>query len=131
VILVDSSAWIDFLAARETAWTRAISTAVTRLDTIVTGDLILAEVLQGMRHDRDVVAARKVFARFPTVDLCGPAIAEKAAANYRALRKRGITIRGTIDVVIATWCIENGAAIIHNDRDMAAMEAHLGLRAYA
>lgn len=63
-------------------------------------------------------------------NLCGFAIAEAAAANYRLLRSRGITVRGTIDVVIATWCVENDAAIIHNDRDLAAMEGLLGLRAY-
>lgn len=69
--------------------------------------------------------------RFEIVTLCGPDVAIRAAANYRLRRSRGITVRGTIDVIIATWCIENDVAIIHNARDMRIMEEQLGLRAYA
>lgn len=74
---------------------------------------------------------RSALKRFRSVSLLGPNIAVRAAANYRLLRSRGITVRGTIDVIIATWCIENDVAIIHNDRDMRIMEEQLGLRAYA
>lgn len=130
MILVDSSAWIDFLADRDTDWTRAIVGASERLKTIVLGDLVLVEVLQGFKHDRDVDAAWHVLRRYPVVELGGPVIARRAADNYRTLRRRGFTIRGTIDVVIATWCIANRAVLIHNDRDMGVMEAELGLRAF-
>ena len=98
---------------------------------MVVGDLVLAEVLQGLREEKRFDAARRLLGKFEAVSLCGPAIAVRAAANYRLLRSRGITVRGTIDVIIATWCIENDASIIHNDRDMRIMEEQLGLRAYA
>lgn len=129
MILVDTSAWIDFLNDAETPWTLAVARAA-RSGRIVIGDLVLVEVLQGVRNDRRLHSIRKSLARFPIVSLCGPFHAEQAAANYRLLRRKGITVRGTIDVIIATWCIANDAEIIHNDRDLAVMERELGLVAY-
>ncbi|KAB0680679.1 type II toxin-antitoxin system VapC family toxin [Aureimonas leprariae] len=129
MILVDSSAWIDFLASRETPWTDAVADA-TRDGEVVVGDLVLAEVLQGFRIEHELTNARRVLRMFPQRTLCDPSIAEDAAANFRLLRRRGLTIRGTIDVIIATWCLRNDASIIHNDRDLAVMERELGLVSY-
>lgn len=126
MILVDTSVWIEYL-------TRPYSEASQRMDDlfgrqeIVLGDLIMTEVLQGTREGRELRLVEAALATFRIVDLCGAAIAAKAAANYRFLRRRGITIRGTIDVVIATWCIENGAGLLHNDRDFDPLERELGL----
>jgi predicted nucleic acid-binding protein len=130
VILPDSSAWIDFLHGKTTPWTDALTMATASSEDVVVGDLILAEVLQGIRADRDFREARRILHLFPSRNLCDPIVAEHAAENYRSLRKKGITIRATIDVIIATWCIRNGAMIIHNDRDLAVMEAELGLVSY-
>jgi predicted nucleic acid-binding protein len=130
VILIDSSVWIDAINRRSTEQTEKLG-KIAIDGKLTVGDLILAEVLQGLREEARFVAAQKILGQFQMVSLCGPGIAVKAAANYRLMRQRGITVRGTIDVIIATWCIENGVPILHNDRDMAAMEEHLGLVAYA
>ncbi|MEX6505531.1 PIN domain-containing protein [Jiella sp. M17.18] len=126
MILVDTSVWIDFFNGSDRPWTKALA-AASRDGHVVVGDLVLAEVLQGFRNERDFREARRVLSLFPAVALCGHEVAEAAAANYRLLRRRGLTLRGTIDVIVATWCIVNDAAIIHNDRDLATMERELGL----
>ena len=100
---------------------------MTRADLLV-GDLILCEVLRGVRLE---VAARQIEAAmqvFEIVPLCDPDLAIKAAANYRYLRARGITIRKTIDLIIGTFCIERGHALLHSDRDFEPMERFLGLQ---
>lgn len=97
---------------------------------VVVGDLVLTELLQGIRFDREIPPILILWERLEKADLCGQDVALLAAANYRFLRRKGITIRGTIDVIIATWCISHGAAIIHNDRDLAVMERELGLVSY-
>jgi predicted nucleic acid-binding protein len=94
---------------------------------VVLGDLIAVEILQGLREGSQLRLVEATLRAFRVVPLCGSEIAPKAAANYRTLRRRGITVRGTIDVIIATWCIENGARLLHNDRDFAAMEVALAL----
>jgi predicted nucleic acid-binding protein len=129
VILPDTSAWIDYLNGANTTAVASLRRALAYEDVIV-GDLILAEVLQGIRHERDVRTAAALLYTYPVQTLCGAAIAEEAAANYRFLRRQGLTIRGTIDVIVATWCIAAGVRIIHNDRDLAAMEVALGLQRY-
>lgn len=126
MILADTSVWIDYLASRETKEAARLDVAIDDRE-IVIGDLILVEVLQGARSDAKLRDAARKLGQLPCVVLCGPSLAPKAAANYRALRQRGITIRGTIDVIIATWCLENGAALLHNDRDFDVLERHLGL----
>ena len=129
MILPDTSAWIDHL--RGTASAAAVSLRrALRSERLIVGDLILVEVLQGIRHEQDVATATALLYRHPVRSMCGAAIAEEAASNYCFLSRQGITIRGTIDVVIATWCISVGARIIHNDRDLAVMEDALGLQRY-
>jgi len=127
VILVDSSVWIDYFRG-------TVNRATERLDQLLgveplaIDDLILAEVLQGFQEDRDFNKARKMLAALHVVDLCGEEIAIQAARNFRRLRCIGITVRKTIDIVIATKCIESGHDLLHNDRDFDPFVEHLGLR---
>lgn len=129
MILADTSAWIDYFADKDSYARRHLRLALVD-DDLVIGDLVLVEILQGIRSDRQLRETSGTLGHFKFVSLCGPQIAKAAASNFRLLRSRGITIRGTIDVIIATWCVENDAEIIHNDRDFAAMERLLGLRRY-
>lgn len=92
------------------------------------GDLVIAEVLQGFRNDRQFGRALHLLASLNVIDLGGQRIAIQAAKNFRTLRSRGITIRKTIDTVIATRCIESGYALLYSDRDFDPFVAHLGLR---
>ncbi|WAJ30452.1 type II toxin-antitoxin system VapC family toxin [Antarcticirhabdus aurantiaca] len=130
MILIDTSAWIEHFNGRGTPAAERVRRALDD-EQVIVGDLVMVELLQGVRFDKEVARILVDIKALRRESLCGAAIGLLAAANYRGLRRRGITIRSTIDVIIATWCIENGAAIIHNDRDMAVMEAQLGLRAYA
>lgn len=127
MILVDSSVWIDFF--------RGVSTPqVERLDALLgneplaVGDLILAEVLQGFTSDRDFNEARKRLDAFAFVELGGKDIALAAARNFRRLRGQGITVRKTIDAIIATRCIVSDYSLLHSDRDFDPFEEHLGLK---
>ena len=127
MILVDSSVWIDYfrgIAAPQAA--KLDSLLGTEL--IATGDLILTEVLQGFVIDRDFNQARKLLTSLVIVDLAGQTIAIKAAENFRALRSLGISVRKTIDTLIATHCIENRLPLLYSDRDFDPFVAHLGLR---
>jgi predicted nucleic acid-binding protein len=131
VILVDSSVWIDFFRGRDTPQVDCLDALLPR-ERIAVGDLILVEVLQGFRSERDFTRARKALDAFELVDLGGPDIAVQAARNFRRLQALGITVRKTIDTVIATKCIEAGYALLHADRDFEPFSTHLGLRvAYA
>jgi predicted nucleic acid-binding protein len=95
------------------------------------GDLILTEVLQGFEDERDFNQARRMLASLTVVELGDQDIAVQAARNFRALRRRGVTIRKTIASVIATRCIEDGHDLLHNDRDFDPFAKHLGLRTAA
>ncbi len=95
------------------------------------GDLILTEVLQGFDEERDFDVARKMLTSLMVVELGGEEIAIQAAKNFRALRRLGVTVRKTIDAVIATRCIEDGYDLLHADRDFDHFAKHLGLRTVA
>lgn len=95
---------------------------------LAVGDLILTEVLQGFDDERDFETARKILMSLTVVELGGQEIAIQSARNFRALRRLGVTVRKTIDTVIATLCIENGYELLHNDRDFDPFAKHLGLR---
>ncbi len=125
--LVDSSVWIDLLRGRMTTQVEQLIRLVDDDDLLV-GDLILLEVLQGARNDVMARQFEEALLEFPTVSLLDPALAVAAAANYRFLRSRGITIRKTVDLIIGTFCIERGHALLHSDRDFEPMERLLGLR---
>lgn len=128
MIVVDSSVWVDFfngVATRE----------VERLDgllgvtPVALGDVILVEVMQGFRHDRDVATARQLFRSLVPLPMLGVRNAWKAAENHRLLRSQGITVRKTIDGIIATACIEANLPLLFTDRDFLPYVEHLGLDA--
>ncbi len=129
MILVDTSVWIEFFRRSETLHGEILTTALERRDVCI-GDLISAEVLQGIRNVKEERSINEAFSDLPMRSLCGLEIARKAAVNYRRLRANGITARGTIDVIIATWSIENEIPLLHNDSDFTAMESLLGLISY-
>jgi predicted nucleic acid-binding protein len=127
VILVDSSVWIDFFRGTVTPETERLD-ALLGSELLVVGDLILAEVLQGFSSERDFHQARKLLTALDVVTLGGPEMAIQAARNFRTLRARGVTIRKTIDTLIATRCIESDYALLFSDRDFEPFVEHLGLR---
>jgi predicted nucleic acid-binding protein len=127
VILVDSSVWVDFFRGKLTPQTDLLERLLDS-QALAIGDLILTEVLQGCRFDKEFNEVRRLFARLEFVVLGGEDVAVEAARNYRKLRSLGITVRGTVDVVLATRCIVSGHQLLHSDRDFDAFEQHLGLR---
>ena len=127
MILVDSSVWIDYFNGTVTAQTEVLDRLLGQ-EPLAIGDLILTEVLQGFESERDFNDARKMLTSLTVVELGGQEIAIQAAKNFRALRRLGVTVRKTIDTVIATRSIETGYTLLHNDRDFDAFTKHLGLR---
>lgn len=127
MILVDSSVWIDYFRGAATRETDLLDGLLGE-DLLATGDLMLAEVLQGFRSDSEFEQARRLLATLDIVTLGGPEIALQAARNFRALRARGITTRKTIDTIIATRCIVGDYALLYSDRDFDPFVEHLGLR---
>ena len=119
--------WIDYFKGEITAQTEKLDQLLGR-EPLSTGDLILTEVLQGFTRDRDFNTATKLLTSLTIVELGGREIAIQAARNFRTLRKLGVTIRKTIDSVIATRCIESGYRLLHDDRDFDPFARHLGLR---
>ena len=130
MILVDSSVWVDYFQGTITAQTAALDGLLGN-DPLAIGDLILTEVLQGFQDDRDFNHARRLLTALTVVELGGQDIAIQAANNFRTLRKKGVTVRKTVDTVIATRCIESGYELLHNDRDFDPFVRHLGLRVVA
>jgi predicted nucleic acid-binding protein len=127
VILVDSSVWIDYFRGTVTPETDRLD-ALLGVEPLATGDLVLAEVLQGFDDDRDFNAAKRLLTRLVVIDLGGQDIAIQAARNVRKLRRLGVTVRKTIDTVIATRCLQSGYTLLYSDRDFDPFVAHLGLR---
>ena len=128
MILVDSSVWIDYF--RETSTPQADKLdALLGSEPVATADVMLTEVLQGFGSDGDFNQAKKLLASLVVVNLGGQNIAIQAAKNFRALRALGITVRKTIDTVIATRCIQCGYTLLYSDKDFDPFVAHLGLRA--
>jgi len=127
VLVVDSSVWVDYFNGVGNPQTDFLD-AVLDNTPILIGDLILAEVLQGFRDDADFEQARRALGEFVQESMIDPALAVQSARNYRYLRQKGITVRKTIDSLIATYCIENGHELLHNDSDFDGYETHLGLR---
>lgn len=128
MILVDSSVWIDHLRNRATHQVVQLRSLMSTTPLLV-GDLILCEVLRGFGSEAEARIVERGFRRFEFVSLCDPGLAVTAAANYRFLRARGITIRKLADLIIGTFCIERGHVLLHSDRDFEAMERFLGLQA--
>jgi predicted nucleic acid-binding protein len=126
VIVVDSSVWIDFLNGRNAPHVRQLR-ALVGTEEIIVGDLMLCEVLQGLDSERAAREVEALLRRFEIVPMAGDAIATAAARNFRSLRRRGITVRKTIDLLIGTWCIHNSGPLLHNDGDFRPMARYLGL----
>jgi predicted nucleic acid-binding protein len=127
VILVDSSVWIDYFRGSPTPQVEKLE-GLLDSQALGIGDLILTEVLQGCKFDKEFNEVRRQLARLEFIVLGGDDVAVEAARNYRKLRSLGLTIRGTVDVVLATRCIVSGHQLLHSDRDFDAFETHLGLR---
>jgi predicted nucleic acid-binding protein len=126
-LLVDSSVWINYFNGLATVQTDYLDTILGQ-QVIVVGDLILAEVLQGFRQQKDFAQAQIALLSFPVMSMVGQEIAIQSAKNYRLLRSKGITIRKTIDCLIATFCLEKGFQLLHADRDFDSFEEYLHLQ---
>ena len=122
----DSSAWVDYLRKSATPAAALLDDLLGR-ETVIVGDLVLFEVLRGFTNDLEYARVRRDMLEFDVRPMVTPDIALKAAVNYRTLRRKGITVRKAIDCLIATWCIDNGIALLHSDRDFDPFEQHLGL----
>lgn len=130
MILVDTSVWIDYFNGRPTPQAQMLD-GLLGVQPLGIGDLILTEVLQGFRSDSDYRAAQRLLASLVPFEMLGMDLALKCADHFRTLRRRGITIRKTADVIIATFCLENEHALLFSDRDFQPFVEHLGLQAVA
>ena len=128
MIMVDSSVWVDFFGD---SMTREVDTLASHIrhGRVLMGDLVLTEVLQGIKSDREFRFVQRSLSALDTVQVVTPALAVASARNYRSLRALGITVRKTIDCLIATWCIEHGVPLLFSDRDFEPFVEHLGLQA--
>jgi predicted nucleic acid-binding protein len=127
MILVDSSVWIDYFNGHETWQTNLLNNLLSDVPVII-GDLILIEILQGFRLDKDYKSAKSYLSDLPFRQMVGYQVAVQSAQNYRILRKQGVTVRKTIDVIIGTYCIMEGLPLLHDDRDFDPMVHHFSLK---
>ncbi|MCM8856997.1 MAG: PIN domain nuclease [Candidatus Thiodiazotropha sp.] len=126
MIMVDSSVWIDYFTGADNKQTEILDNTLGQQHVAI-GDLILTEVLQGFRHDKDCNTAKSIFEELTLFELLGKEMALKSADNFRALRKKGITIRKTADVIIASFCIDRNIPLLFSDKDFKPFVKHLGL----
>ena len=127
MIFVDTSVWIDYFNGNDTAATDRLDTALQG-EAVVIGDLVLLEILQGFRREADYQQAKLLLQHLAIYDLLGQDAVEEYARYFRILRKRGITIRKTADVIIAGFCIVNRIPLLFEDKDFRPFVKHLGLR---
>lgn len=131
MVVADSSVWIDFFNAQPNPardeLRRMLFEGTVR---IVVPDLVLFEVLRGFRHERDLRQAKALMSGLAVEPACNPELAVHAMNHYRSLRAAGISPRNGIDVLVATFCIENNYLLLHRDRDFTAFETHRGLRGW-
>jgi predicted nucleic acid-binding protein len=127
MILVDSSVFIDYFNGINNWHTEELN-ALLGNELVITGDYILAEILQGFRNDKDFRTAKEIMQSFPCFNICNEELAIKSAENFRYLRTKGITVRKTVDLIIGTFCIENDIELLHNDRDFDPMGQYLNLK---
>lgn len=126
MIVVDSSVWIDFLNGRHAPHVHRLRT-ILGIEEVLVGDPMLCEILQGLKDEQAAGNVEALLRRFDIVAMGGTEIAIAAARNFRSLRRRGITVRTTIDLLIGAWCIQNQVALLHYDKDFRPMARHLGL----
>ncbi|MGK7911621.1 MAG: PIN domain nuclease [Synechococcus sp.] len=127
MMLVDSSVWIDYFNGKQTKQTDLLDNTLGQ-ESVEIGDLILTEVLQGFRNDRDFATAKQLLEAFTVFNLLGKERAIRAAAYYRTLRKRGVTVRKSSNVIIGSFCIDEGIPLLFSDRDFLPMVQHLNLQ---
>ena len=127
MILIDSSVWIDYFNGIKTVKTDWLDSALG-YEPIILGDLILAEVLRGFQNEKDFNTAHSLLSAFPCMDMAGRTMTVKSAKNYRYLRKKGVNIRKTIDVMIGTFCIYHRVTLLHDDKDFDPLEKYLHLK---
>ncbi len=127
MVLVHSSVWINYFNGQITWQTEILDQMLLQIP-VFTGDLILTEVLQGFTKDIDYKKAKESMSILPCKQMGGYEIAIKSAANYRKLRKKGVTVRKTIDVIIGTYCINENLPLLHDDKDFEPMAKHLSLK---
>lgn len=128
VVVVDSTVWIDFFNGASAPWVSALAVLLHDAAPIAVPDVVAMEVLQGFRSNRDFDAVEKALSEFEQIEVGGLEACIAAARRYRRMRTAGVTPRKSIDVLIASWCIDHGARLLHHDRDFEAMESLLGLR---
>ncbi|MEM7467677.1 MAG: PIN domain nuclease [Pseudomonadota bacterium] len=126
MILVDTSVWIDYFNGKNTKKTNLLDSALDG-GAVMIGDLIFLEILQGFRNDGDYNTAKRTLSSLDSVELFGNQMVEKCAQNYRFLRKRGITIRKTADLIIATFCIHSKTPLLYSDKDFDPFVKNLKL----
>ncbi|MBK7103813.1 MAG: PIN domain nuclease [Ignavibacteriae bacterium] len=129
MIFLDSTVLIDYFNGKNN-WQVEVLDSILGRELVVIGDYVLTEVLQGFKNDKDFQKAKTILLSFPCFDIGGKEIAIQSATNYRLLRKKGVTIRKTIDAMIATFCIENNFSLLHNDKDFEPFEKYLKLKVY-
>jgi len=127
VILVDSSVWINYFNGVSTRQTDLLDHCLSNTPVII-GDIILTAVLQGFRSDTDFETARNFLSALLFRQIGGYNVAIQSAQNYRALRKAGVTVRKTVDIIIATFCIIEDYTLLHDDRDFDPMVTHFSLK---
>ena len=127
MIVVDSSVWIDYFGGKATLAAEKLDSLLGETP-IAAGDLMLIEVLQGFRTDSDFAQARDLLMSLTILNMLNTSIALRSAANFRTLRKKGVTVRKTIDTIIATYCIENSLALLYSDKDFQPFQEHLKLQ---
>lgn len=129
MIFLDSTVLIDYFNGK-TNWQVEILESILGKELVVIGDYVLIEVLQGFRNDKEFQKAKTILLSFPCFDIGGKENAIQSAKNFRYLRKKGVTVRKTIDVIIATFCIKNNFILLHNDRDFDPFVKYLKLKVY-
>ncbi|MCB9249143.1 MAG: PIN domain nuclease [Ignavibacteriales bacterium] len=129
MIFLDSTVLIDYFNGKNN-WQVDILDSILGRELVVIGDYVLTEVLQGFKSDKEYQKAKSILLSFPCFEIGGKEIALKSASNYRYLRKKGVTVRKTIDSMIATFCIENKLTLLHNDKDFEPFVKHLKLKVY-
>lgn len=129
MILVDTSVWIDYFNGVSTKQTDSLDRILSE-QTVLIGDIILTEILQGFDSDKEFKLAKQALEPLDCVHLGGKSLAIKAASNFRFLRSKGITIRKTVDMLIGSWCIEHEVELLHNDKDFHQIATQLPLQIF-
>ena len=127
MVIVDTTVWIDYLNGVQTPQTEWLDAQIEKQRFGLT-ELILCEILRGVKDEEQAAETLHELLKFEVIPASGVELAVTSAQNYRYLRSSGRTVRKTVDCLIATFCLVNGHALLHNDRDFDPFEETLGLR---